>query len=382
MKIALVSRFCDKRQGIPYVVAELAERFVREHEVHVFTQSWKDINDKRIIFHKVPVITQRWYFNFLEFFLISGIMLRKHKFDIINLHDPCWYPGSVVTCHALPRAGIKFVRSLNNLEKEKINFRYYLPFMVLNSIFEYNFRIRKWGKIIAVSTKIQEELSEFLHIPKKNIVVISNGVDLKKFKPDKRGQYRREILDRHNLREEDFILLFVGYGYLRKGLQFLLKTLSLIRNNQLKLLVVGNDDTRNLNFIVSMVKSLNLKKKVIFAGTRSDVFKYYVASNAFVLPTLYEPFGNVILEAMASGLPVIVSRLAGASELIQDGKNGILINDPTNIEEIANKIKLLLNNRQLRSFLGENARKTAENYSWDIIAEKTLSVYKEVIKGE
>jgi UDP-glucose:(heptosyl)LPS alpha-1,3-glucosyltransferase len=114
----------------------------------------------------------------------------------------------------------------------------------------------------------------------------------------------------------------------------------------------------------------------------SDIQKYYAASDAMVFPTDYEPFGLVILEAMATGIPVITSRQAGAAELMVDGRNGLLLDDPGNIVDIAEKIKTLYDDRTYCEKLGGEARKTAEKYSWDVITGETLKLYSKVVDAK
>ena len=95
----------------------------------------------------------------------------------------------------------------------------------------------------------------------------------------------------------------------------------------------------------------------------------------FAFPTYYEPFGMVITEAMASGLPVITSRSAGASEMITEGVNGLLLDQPGDDEELSRKIMLLLSDQALRKNMGERARPAASGYSWSHVAEDTLRLY-------
>jgi len=122
-----------------------------------------------------------------------------------------------------------------------------------------------------------------------------------------------------------------------------------------------------------------VRDRIIFVPHSSNLWEYYAASDIFVLPTIYEPFGLVIVEAMASGLPVITSRVAGAADLITDGVNGLLLRAPSDVHGLAAKIELLLSNAGLRKAMGERARETAEKSSWDQVAQKTLKVYNTVL---
>jgi len=146
-----------------------------------------------------------------------------------------------------------------------------------------------------------------------------------------------------------------------------------------ELFIVGSGDEK---FYGQLAELKEVRERIIFVTHRINIWEYYAASDIFVFPTIYEPFGLVIVEAMAGGLPVITSRSAGAADFITDGVDGLLLSDPGNINDLVAKIELLLSNAKLRKTMGEHARKTAEKLSWDQIAQKTLEVYNNVLKRE
>jgi glycosyltransferase involved in cell wall biosynthesis len=120
---------------------------------------------------------------------------------------------------------------------------------------------------------------------------------------------------------------------------------------------------------------------VTFLGRQADVHRYFAAADLFVLPTLYEPFGMAVLEAMASGLPVVTSRTAGVAELITDREDGLLLDDPTDATAIATAVHLLVDSPELREHLGRTAREKVSGYSWDYVVRETLNVYRTVMDG-
>ena len=117
----------------------------------------------------------------------------------------------------------------------------------------------------------------------------------------------------------------------------------------------------------------------MFTGPTREGWCYYATSDIYLLPSLYEPFGLSILEAMASGLPVLVSRDCGAAELIHDGDDGLLIQEPRDATEISVKLGALLKDADLRTRLGRQARRTALKYPWDRVARETEEVYEKVL---
>ncbi len=142
------------------------------------------------------------------------------------------------------------------------------------------------------------------------------------------------------------------------------------------LLVVGSG---NITDYRNLAVRFRIEDRVIFTGQTSGGWRYYAASDVYLLPSLYEPFGLSILEAMASGLPVLVSRDCGAAELIHDGVDGLLIQEPRDVTELSTKLGALLKDADLRTRLGRQARRTALKYPWDRVARGTEEVYERVL---
>jgi glycosyltransferase involved in cell wall biosynthesis len=140
------------------------------------------------------------------------------------------------------------------------------------------------------------------------------------------------------------------------------------------LLVVGGDVAGPYK---RMADQLGVRDRVIFAGARSDLPKLYPAADAFVLPTLYETFALVCLEAMASGLPVLASPVGGIEDYLVDGENGFYIQRDQ--KEIATKLDMILRDPALHSRIRERGLATAQNYSWEKIAKQYLNLFEELI---
>jgi glycosyltransferase involved in cell wall biosynthesis len=147
------------------------------------------------------------------------------------------------------------------------------------------------------------------------------------------------------------------------------------------LLLVGDGEEReNLR---ALVQKLNLSECVSFVGRVSNekVPEYMAAADVFVLPSLSEGLPNVILEAMASGLPVVATKVRGLPEIIEDGQNGFLV-EPKNPNEIAEKVCLLLEDAELRERVSRNNKEKAKGYDWDDIVKKLEMVYSDCLNSK
>ncbi|PYK94833.1 MAG: hypothetical protein DME36_04225 [Verrucomicrobia bacterium] len=174
-----------------------------------------------------------------------------------------------------------------------------------------------WGergasRVIANSEMVKNEIVDLYHYPADKIDIVRNGVPLEKFRfdPELREKAREDL----KLKPDQIALLFAGSGWERKGLRFAVKAMALCRNRKMRLLVAGHGNP-------CFYKS----KRVKFLGEIHDLVPIYAAADIFILPTIYDPFSNACLEALASGLPVITTHANGFSEVIEDGVHGTIV---------------------------------------------------------
>ncbi|NNG00677.1 MAG: glycosyltransferase family 4 protein [Desulfobacteraceae bacterium] len=180
-------------------------------------------------------------------------------------------------------------------------------------------------KIVCNSKMVKADIQARYRIPESHISVIYNGVDLEHFHPGHRNGKGLKLRRKCGFKDDEFVILFLGNGYKRKGLDLLLPAFRTISKNRpdARLLVVGRD--KNINWYKSLGRNLNIQDRTIFIGKQKDVAACYNAADLYVLPTRYDPFANSTLEAMACGLPAVTTRRNGASELIVEGIHGSVI---------------------------------------------------------
>jgi UDP-glucose:(heptosyl)LPS alpha-1,3-glucosyltransferase len=219
---------------------------------------------------------------------------------------------------------------------------------------------RKQVHLAGVSGMVVAQLGA--HFGRDDAVSIPNGVDVKRFEPQARLQRRSAARADLNLVPGTFALLLIGNDWRNKGLPTLIEALNKCRDLRVRLLVVGKDDTRPFE---GAIRKLGLLDRITFLAPSKDVMKFYAAADAYAGPSLEDAYGLPVLEAMASGLPVITSINAGASEIINDGLNGLLLRDPTNVVELAGLIRRLVNDRSLTELLAGNAVSAARQCTCD-----------------
>ena len=221
-------------------------------------------------------------------------------------------------------------------------------------------------RIVVNSEYMRTNVVTWYGINRDKIVVIPNGVDLRRF---------NECNDKLVL-DGDPSILYLGHLRRRKGVDVLLQAIAKLRSElpNVKLHLVGDGYISDFQLLA---KKKGIKKHVVFHGWAADsmVPRYYKSADFCVFPSRYEPFGIVILEAMASGIPVIASNTGGIRETISNGKNGILFK-PCDADALSKAILALYQDLDLRKKISDTALKTVVKYSWENIAERYVSLYR------
>lgn len=230
----------------------------------------------------------------------------------------------------------------------------------------------RYRRIVAVSERVRKQLVQYHQVPDDRIVTIPNGINLSRFDPASVSS-RAEVRNSFGIPVDVPLVLFVGSQFRLKGLEFAIRALAEMKTEAV-LLVVGGD---NATPFKRLAEQLGVSERVIFAGARSDLPRIYPAADAFVLPTLYETFALVCLEAMACGLPVLAAPVGGIEDYVIDGENGLHIQ--RDAQEIAFKLDRVLNDSSLHERLRERGLATARNYAWEKVAKQYLNLFDELL---
>ena len=228
--------------------------------------------------------------------------------------------------------------------------------------------------VICNSNMVKEEVRRHFGLAEDKLHVIYNGVDLAAFNPLLRGEWRARKRAELGIPDAAMVFLFVGSGFARKGVPQLLRAMTGVRGAHL--IVVGDD--RKLALMQSAAADMKLADRVHFAGAQKDVKPWYGMADCFVLPTLYDPFPNAALEAMACGLPLVTSLQCGAAEFVESGVEGYICHDALDVVELARCLNLAAAPGQ-SSKMGAAARLRAEPYGLEVMALRLTELYAHLI---
>lgn len=376
MRIALVRSTLHKGSGQTTHVIELAKGLqILGHDVTIIS--------REIQFQDIDINTQEFNFyeNQIPFFrnIIFPFRCKNFlkQFDLIHTqYHPCIFVGNVAqkwlkkphiwTYHGF--APVDFWKSFHQRAK-MIDHR-------IGTFLALRFGV---DRIITVSQFLKKELVNLYKVNENWIQVIYNGVDSKKFHPAHTGD---TIKRKYHLQNSP-IVLFFGRLAPHKGVHLLINAIPFVLKEkpQTKFLIAGAMRYDMLN-LLKMVEHFNIHKSAIFTGFVPDrlVPDIYGCCDIFCYPSLWEGFGLPLVEASATGKPVVALNTSAIPEIVENRVTGLLV-DP-HPENIAEGIITLLTNRKMRHKMGANARKRVLRlFSWQKMVEKTIKVYQTVLNN-
>lgn len=373
MKIAIIRQKYVIYGGAEHFASEYILELARAgHEVHVFANRWVTPDLPNIHFHKVPALRFNSFLRSLTFAWFAERAVRDGGFDVIQSHERTWRQDVYRAgdgCHAEWLERRK--KYLPPWRRWLINFS---PFHRLTLAIERKiFTPGRYKKIVAISDMVKRDILRHYSVPANDIAVVYNGVRLEQFHPGNRARWLGEIRAQFNIPVGDFLILHVGSGFERKGLKYLFQALEFLPESGWRLLVIGKGNwEKYFRFVPKRMRG-----NVVCSPPVREIERYYAAADAFVLPSIYEPFGNANLEALATGLPVVTSRFTGAADIIRHGESGLIVQEPGNPRELAKNI-LLLFNKEAREEMGRQARTLAEQFSQQRNIETMIRLYEEL----
>jgi len=381
LKIALIRKRFNLFGGAEAFLGLMMARLVQlGHEVHLFSENWENPeHDPSIIPHRVPSMPGPAFVQILCFAVSVRALLRQEKFDIVHsfertLKQDVYRAGDGLHAEWIARR----LHKKNWIEK--ILF-FCNPFHLSMLFLERKLMMpTNTGLIICNSRRGAEEIVRRYRFPRERIRVIYNGISRQVFQVQDKKKVRGRVRKQCGCPDRDFVALFMGSGYRRKGVAALMQSLPFVQDGLgkrgFRLLIVGRE--RRLGWYKDLAVRLGVDDVVSFIGPTVHTRDFYLASDLFVLPTIYEPFSNACLEAFACGLPVITTEVNGFSELIRNGENGWVLKEGEGPKQLAELICHFSDDR-LRKEASLRARTDSEEFTIERAVDEMVEVYRESI---
>jgi UDP-glucose:(heptosyl)LPS alpha-1,3-glucosyltransferase len=371
VRIAVVSPFIDKRHGTERRIAEWITRLPEEYEIHIYSQRVEDVDIARMRWHRIPRIPGPHILNFL-WWLAANHFWRWWDAHVHGLWPDlvytagtnCWN-ADLISVHIVFAEFVRMseheLRFLGNPVRfwPRLLHRwlYYRLIIFLERRMYTNPRIG----LILIAKKTANDLKRHYGIAGP-MPIVYIGLDHKIFNPARRIQSRLEVRKELGFTENKFVLVLVGNDWKKKGLVALIEAIAQLKELPLALVVAGKDDSAPYQ---NRIRELGLEGKVMFCPPRADVQRYYAAADVYVGPSLEDTFAQPPAEAMACGLPVITTATNGTAEIMTDGVDGLILQDPSDVAGLANRIRWLYEHPAERENIAARAAITAREYTWD-----------------
>jgi len=371
--------------GIARHCEGLAKALVQQnHEVHLFTldfpgsPNYEEMDGVKVY----RTSTELGHPNFLTWVLLFNHFLTKRMadvsrsvdFDVIHVHDWLAAFSGISFKHYLKKPMVLTVHSTEIGRAQG-----------LRSPDSFSINGIEWwatyeaDRVIVCSQSMKNEIGGHFNLPLDKVDVIPNAIDPTKYQTSvERGSVRQ----RYGVGYGEKLILCVGRLVPQKGIEYFIRAIPSIakRYPEAKFIIVGEGWSRDI--LEAEARASGQGRKIQFTGFASDkeVINLMTSADVLVVPSVYEPFGIVALEGMASGVPVVASQVGGLSEVIEHNRTGLFVY-PRSPESIAWGIDRVLSDPDHAKWLTENAKeKLHKAYSWEAVAMKTVEVYRKVVE--
>jgi len=347
----------------------------RGHHVTVIARRCELSPHPGLRFVRVRVPLRPYSLAYPSFFLLGSLAVRRHREGLLHTTGAIVANQADLTtvhfCHHGYRAAVGTPQASRSSLPYRLNGAV-LAWMS-RAAERFCYRPGRTRRLVTVSRGVARELERYFPERAGRVVVIPNGVDRARFAPD-RGA-RVAARDELGLAAEDLVALFVGGDWDRKGLRFAIEGVA--GAHGWHLLVVGRGDQERFG---ALARSCGAGDRVHFVGGTSEPERYYASADAFLLPSAYEAFPMVALEAAAAGLPLIACRVSGVEELIEEGHDGWMVE--RDAAAITERLFTLGADAALRIAVGRASRQSSARYVWGEVVDAYVRVYDSLAGAE
>lgn len=292
-------------------------------------------------------------------------LVKKNKYDLT--HSFFAIPCGVISYWLKKKYNILYIVSLRGSDVPGYSERFEKLYKILIPIIH---RVWHQATFVVTNSKGLTELAEKSD-PKQKFLEIFNGIDTNFYQ-----QNQRTFVDK----EKEFRILLASRLTKRKGFNYAVDAFAQLakKYSHIRMQIAGGEGNA-MTELREQVDNLGLNDKIRFSGlyTKEESAEIYNWADVFVMPSINEGMSNNLLEAMASGLPVLMTPTGGAEELVRDGENGYLIK-MKNVDSIVKKLRILINNSEKCGELGRESRRMAEGMSWESVADEYIKLYEKI----
>lgn len=386
IRVAVVSPFLDKQHGTERAVVEWLYNLPDKFDIHVYSERVEDLEPSRFTFHRLPRFPGPHLVGFLWWFAVNHCIrawdrwVRGFRYDLVYSPGINCLDADVISVHIV---FAEFLRQSREKLSLKRNLVRTWPRLVHRKIYyrliqqlEHIIYADRHVQLVLYANKTANDLKRFYGRDDR-LPVLYLGLDHDVFNPDRRLSLRDQARAQLGIAPHEFSLLIVGNDLQKKGLVTLLSAIAELKDLPVRLLVVGSENPEPFRVLAQRG---GLENGVQFFPLRRDIEFFYAAADTYVGPSLEDTFALPPQEAMACGLPVIVSAENGTSEIVSNGVNGMILNEATDSKTLAAIIRRLYGDPDLRKKLGENAADSTRQYTWKRNSLDLARIFEDTVR--
>jgi len=372
-KIAVVIPKYGLAGGAEQFASELTGRLrdKTQDEFHVLANRWAP-GSGTVRFEKIPIVSFPKWLTTISFAWFAQRRIRRGHFDLVHSHERI-FAADLFTLHGVPH-------------------RYWVDQVRRKSMSLYD-RATAWverklvleggcRKFVAVSHLTRDIFLQEYAIDPEKVAVIHPGVELSDYRRKNKDGARHAVRSSLGISENELVMVFASMNFEIKGLDDIIASLGKIQKQspRLKLVVAGKGNAKKYRKIAG---EAGVAENIVFTGvlSREKLTDLYLAGDLYVMLSKFDTFGMVVLEAMAAGLPVMVSSHVGAKDLVVQNENGFVVDDPSDHNRVAFILKAMLDENNRRR-MSAAALTTASHNSWDAATEKYRALYAEILAAK
>jgi glycosyltransferase involved in cell wall biosynthesis len=385
-RLAVVTPFLDKSYGTERTVIEWLDHMPDSFEIHVYSQRVEGLDPARFVWHRIPTIRGPGLTGFLWWFAANHISrlwdrhVRGLRYDVVYSPGINCFDSDVISVHIVFAEFLRQARTELKLRRNTLSswprLLHRLVYYRLIVALENRIYRNRETMLVLYAKKTAKDLERF-YGRSDPLPILYLGIDHEVFNPVRRASLRDAARQQLGLASDRFGLLVIGNDLRKKGISVLVEAMARLHELPVDLVVVGREDPAPFR---NMVHDKGLDGRVYFLPARKDVEFYYAAADAYTGPSLEDTFALPPAEAMACGLPVIVSTENGTSEIITHETDGMILDDASDSGALAAMILRLFEDTEFRARIGANASKTAQKYTWERNGRDFAGILEKVLQ--
>jgi len=377
VKIALVHKRLDLKGGTERDLYQTARGLRdRGHQVHLFCSEYGVPAPPGTMAHTIPVVPLGRTWRLWSFALLAPTIIKKQSCDVVIGF------GRLLSQDILRSGGGTHRGFLQRMGQQRGFWRrawqrlsvYHQSLLWLE---QRQFSAGHFKRIIAVSDEVQRDIEASYQVAPDKISVLYNGVDAQRFHPARRAVVHQRLRERWKIPDQAPLVLFVGSGFSRKGLDRLIAIWQRPSLRRVYLMVAGDDG--RMAYYRSWAKAV-AEDRIVFVGRQEEIENYYAGADLVALPALQEAFGNVVLESLASGVPVVVSREVGAGAVLTGDLRRGVVENAGDADQLEAGLATMIERCALPE-LRAAARQAGENYSWQSHFDRLEALLNQIVHG-